>query len=52
MLRAEQHLQLGLLAGIAEFDAHHEAIELRLWQWKGTRLILRVLGGDDKEGGG
>ena len=38
--------------GIAQFEAHEEAVELRLGQGKGTDLVGRILGGDDEKGRG
>ena len=40
----------GRPVGIAELDAHQEAVELRFGQREGADLLGRVLGGDDEEG--
>jgi AcrR family transcriptional regulator len=34
---------------IAEFDAHQEPVELRLWQRKGPNLVRRILRRHDEE---
>jgi hypothetical protein len=39
----------GLGVGIAQLDAHQEAVQLRLGQREGADLVQRVLGGDHEE---
>ena len=46
---AGEQLALALAVGIAERDAHQEAVELRLGQRIGAELVGRVLGRDDEE---
>jgi hypothetical protein len=46
---AGEQLALALAIGIAEGDAHQEAVELRLGQGIGAELVGRVLGRDDEE---
>src|SRR5581483_11382491 len=41
---------LGVAVGIAELDAHEEAVELRFGQREGSHLVRRVLRGDHEEG--
>jgi hypothetical protein len=45
----EQHLRLRFGTRIAERDAHHEAVELRLGQRVGALVLHRVLRGHDQE---
>ena len=47
--RAGEQLAFALAVGIAERDAHQEAVELRLGQRVGAELVGRVLGRDDEE---
>jgi hypothetical protein len=47
-----QQSTLCFLRGKTEGEAYREAIELGFRQGIGARLIRRVLGGDDEEGGG
>ncbi len=47
-----QHLELGRGAGIADRDARHEAVPLRLGQRVGALHLHRVLRRDDHEGAG
>ena len=47
---AVEQLALGRAVGVAERDAHQEAVELRLGQREGAELIERVLRRDDEEG--
>ncbi|MCY1366733.1 hypothetical protein D9M68_419250 [compost metagenome] len=49
---AGQQLALGRAVGVAQRDAHQEAVELRLGQREGAELVLRVLRGDHEEGRG
>ena len=48
------HEELALVRGIgiAQLDAHQEAIELRLGQRKGAHLLDRILRRNDEEGFG
>ena len=46
---AREQRALGVAVGVAELDAHHEAVELRLGQREGADLLGRVLRGDDEE---
>ena len=48
---AGQQFALGGAVGIAEFDLHQEAVELRFGQRESADLVRRVLRGDDEEGG-
>ena len=48
-LDALEQRALGLAVGIAELDAHLEAVELRLGQREGADLVRRVLRRDDEE---
>ena len=45
----EEEAHLDLRRRVADADAHHEAIELRLGQRKGAGEVLRVLRRDDEE---
>jgi hypothetical protein len=45
-----QQRAFGVAVGVAEFDAHQEAVKLRLGQRKGADLVRRVLGRDHEEG--
>ncbi len=47
-----KHLAFGGAIGVAEAQAQHEAVELRIGQRIGAGEIERVLGGDDEERGG
>ena len=44
-----EHRQLGRLVGVADRDAHQEAVELALRQRVGALVLDRVLGGHDEE---
>ena len=44
-----EHRQLGLLVGVADGDAHQEAVELALGQREGALVLDGVLGGHDEE---
>ena len=46
---AGEQRALGVAVGVAELDAHQEAVELRLGQREGADLLRRVLRGDDEE---
>ena len=46
---AREQRALRFAVGIAERDAHHEAVELRLGQREGADLLGGVLRGDDEE---
>ena len=48
-IAAEQQLAFERRLGIAEFDAHQEAIELRLGQRKRADLVGRILRRDHEE---
>ena len=47
---AGEQRALGGAVGVAERDAHQEAVELALGQRVGAELVARVLRGDDEEG--